>query len=956
MLLRWGLLLGLFQAVVWGAVPTPVFEELGTSLKPIIPLEEGWQEPPRMAQTRCWWWWLNGNVTEAALTRDLEEMKAKGLGGANIIDAGGADQWGNRQVPHGPDFASPQWCRLFVHAVHEADRLGLELGFNIVSGWNMGGPMVTPEMASKTLTFAESTVEGGQLLRMQLPQPQMRDDFYREVAVVAFPVSQRQDLPRIADWRQKAYYEYPGPYSAPPAWHLLNTADSNGPQACCHLTEVLDLTNKMDSHGRLRWQAPAGQWKVLRFGYTITDARVSTHSEGWSGRAIDYLDHDAFHFYWQKVVTPILTEVKPYLGRSLRFLHTDSWELGPVNWTPTLPQAFQDLHGYAMTSYLPALAGYVVENRQVSTRFLNDFRATLAHLIAENNYTVFAQTAHAWDLGIHPESGGPHAGPFDALQNLGRSDMPMGEFWARSRTHRVRDEERLFVKQTSSAAHIYGKRIALAEAFTTIGPQWERDPRMLKPVFDRVACEGHNLTMLHTFDCSPASMGLPGQDYFAGTHINPRVTWWNQAGAFIHYLNRCQFLLQQGLPVSDVLYFYGENIPAFVRLKKEDPAGVGPGYDYDVINREALLTRVAVQDGDIVLPDGTRYRLLVLPAYDAISLKSLRKIAALVDAGATVVGRRPRHPLGLDGYPACDQTFQQLTERLWGQGLVLGPQPARQVLEAKGIDPDFSYNSAEPQTKLDYIHRRTDQADIYFVVNRNPSRAQAECFFRVAGKQPELWTPLTGQRLPARAFRQEHGRTVVPLDLEPEETVFVIFQKSIASDATGTGQRNRPVLSPVQTLMVPWTVQFDPNWGPAQPQVFPELNSWTEHADPLVKYFSGHAVYQTTFDCNTVLESGYRLALDLGVVKNLAQVRLNGRDLGTVWTVPFRVDITDCVKPRDNRLEVTVVNLWPNRLIGDQQLPPEQRRTYTNITKFKKDSPLLPSGLLGPVRILSGID
>ncbi len=244
-----------------------------------------------------------------------------------------------------------------------------------------------------------------------------------------------------------------------------------------------------------------------------------------------------------------------------------------------------------MTPYLPTLAGYVINDAVTSTRFLNDFRRTLGDLIADGKYRSFSDYAHQRGMGIHPESGGPHAAPVDSLLCLGRSDIPMGEFWARSKTHRVEDSSRLFVKQPASAAHIYGRRLVIAEAFTTIGPHWEKDPRDLKPVFDRVACERLNLVMWHTFDCSPKEAGTPGQAYFAGTHLNPQVTWWNQADGFLDYLSRCQFLLQQGLAVSDVLFFYGENVPSFVRLKRDDPTGVLPGYDYDVINAEALIGR-----------------------------------------------------------------------------------------------------------------------------------------------------------------------------------------------------------------------------------------------------------------------------------------------------------------------------------------------------------------------------
>ena len=1112
-LLLLGLSAGACCARAAAETPTAVLDpRWATSLEPTVDLEEGWHNPPAMSRVRCWWWWLNGNVTKAAITRDLEEMKAKGLGGANIIDAGGADQRGHRQVPHGPDFASAAWRELFVHALQEADRLGLELGLNIQSGWNLGGPTVRPEHAAKKLTWAETTVAGGSSINLKLPDPPATGGFYRDVATLAVRVSadeaagggfeisaehSQADHPpdlavdgdpntfwvsgtrdertgpsverpvrlefefatpttvtqiviyprddygpkrgwiqsaasprnwhvlgrwsadatgktiinfprttasrfrlviveaydprspvmprnvqiaevelrndgnelegaaahvaRVENFEQKAYYQYPGPFTATKADHLLRGIGGEPGERCIRPDELVDVSDRVDAEGRLTWDPPPGTWKILRFGYTLTGSRVSTSSDGWKGYAIDYLDRDAFDAYWQDVVQPLLDAARPYLGRSLRFLHTDSWELGPVNWTPALPSEFAQRRGYDMTPYFPVLAGYVVENRDVSNRFLNDFRRTLADGIVAGKYATFREYAHQLGLGIHPESGGPHAAPIDALLCLSRSDVPMGEFWARSPTHRIQDHERFFTKQPSSAAHVYGKRIVMAESFTSIGPQWEESPRDLKPVFDQAACEGLNLVMLHTFDCSPESMGLPGQAYFAGTHINPNVTWWRHADAFFGYLNRCQFLLQQGLPVADVLYFYGENVPNFVRLKAEDPAHVLPGYDYDVINREALLERTSVRNGQIVLPDGTAYRVLVLPEGDCYSLAALKKVEALLAEGATIVGPKPSVPIGLSADPDEEIEFRELADRLWqenvGEGVpVVRDVSAREALGYAQIGPDFSTGSAsETPGEIDYFHRRTSGTEIYFVSNRSASAKMVEGSFRVAGKQPELWDALSGQIRDAQAFSQSDGRTTVPLRLPPGGSMFVIFRRDISPSAHGSREQNEPQLVPATQLDTPWIVEFDPRWGgPEKPIPLDKLTSWSELDDPKMKYYSGTAIYRTTFDLKQPLaaKTGERAWLDLGDVKNVASVKLNGSPLGVLWTDPFRVELTGHLRERDNELEIEVTNLWPNRLIGDERLLPDQRITKTNITKFHGDSPLLKSGLLGPVELM----
>ncbi|MBI5380559.1 MAG: glycoside hydrolase [Opitutae bacterium] len=982
-------LLGLGVCLAWvAAAAAPIRPDLASSLQATQPLEEGWQNPPQLARTRVWWWWLNGNVTKAALTRDLEEMKAKGLGGANVIDAGGDNQRDARRVPHGPDFGSPAWRELFLHALAEADRLGLELGLNIQSGWNLGGPTVTIEESAKKLVYSDTIVEGGARVETTLPEPMHREPFYRDVAVLALPApppgatpppppppppaktkskEKAQPvtlLPRLAE---KAYERYPGIFTATTAWHLLETGDATPADAPCRPEDLINLTARVDAAGKLVWDAPPGRWSVLRFGYTVSGAHVSTCSEGGEGWAIDYLDATAFETYWQRVLAPIFAEAKPYLGKSLRFLHTDSWELGPVNWTAAMPAQFQRLRGYELTAFLPVFANRIIGSREISTRFLNDLRRTLAELIAENNYRVFARHAHALGLGIHPESGGPHAAPVDALLNLGISDVPMGEFWAPSATHRTKPEQRFFVKQTSSAAHVYGLRISLAEAFTSIGPHWEEDPRSLKASFDRAACEGHNLTMWHTFDCSPAEMGLPGQAYFAGSHLNPNTTWWPQAGAFFSYLNRCHFLLQQGLPVSDVLHFYGENIPSFVRLKDDDPAGAAPDYDYDVIDLNALLTRTRTDStGRVALPDGVSYPLLSITPHDAIGLPVLRHLATLVRGGATLVGRPPARPYGLGGGPAAETEFAALVAELWGQnpaaatphrcgrGQVFADTPARELLPRLGVGRDFAWTGGEADTLIDYIHRRTDRAEIYFVANRQNRRESGTAAFRVTGRRPELWDPVTGQRRALPVFAQEGAITRVPLRFEAEQAFFVIFREPAPTTAPVAGAINFTDPTPLQTLSGPWTVQFDPAWGGPAEAIFTALTDWSQHAEEGIRHYSGTAVYVKTFNAPAPAP-GARVLLDLGELKNLAEVTLNGRPLGVLWSAPFRVDVTDALRPGENALRIKIVNLWPNRLIGDQHLPKETRRTRTNIAKFElsRNQTLLPSGLFGPVQLLT---
>jgi hypothetical protein len=938
-----------------------------------VTLERGFVHPPPEARLRAYWWWLNGNVTEAAITRDLEAMAAQGFGGALICDAGGAEQDGNDRVPHGPTFFSPEWRALYRHALREADRLGLEMSLNIQSGWNLGGPMVPAEDAPKKLVWSETTIQGPRSLARVLDRPKHAPAFYRDVAVVAYPVKVATEARRpLANWAQKAMHKALH-FSAPVTTPLFEELPSVHGEEDAASGEIVDLTDRLEADGTLRWQVPAGEWQILRFGCTLNDhCRVSTCSDGWQGYALDPFDAGAFRRYWEAVVAPLIADAGPLAGRTLKYLHTDSWEVEVANWTPTLREEFRRRRGYDLLPFLPVIAGRIIDSRPVSNRFLDDFRKTMGDLAVDHHFRLFSDWAAAHGLRLHPESGGPHAVPVDSLRCLGINDAPMSEFWAWSWRHRVGDTNRFFVKQPASAAHTYGRRLVLAEGFTTIGPHWQETLwDNLKPAFDRALCEGLNRLVWHTFTCSPLEMGLPGQEYFAGTHFNPNATWWSRSGPFLAYLNRCQFMLQQGRFVADAVYYYGDHVPNFAQLKQSDPARVLPGYDYDVATEEVVLTRMEVSEGRIVLPDGMSYRVLVLPDRASISLPVLRKIRELVAAGATVMGPKPTRATGLRGFPACDQEVNRLADELWGEGdkpvpprsrpfgsgRVLSGVTAREVLLADGVPPDFEFAGGAPGTALDYIHRATDEADIYFVANRSNRFEPVVCRFRVADRVPELWDPVTGGRRVLPAFERVGGRTMVPLEFTPFGSWFVVFGTNTGAATSIAGNRNFPVIEPRHELAGAWQVKFDRDQGGPGSVEFGQLRDWTEHHEPGVRHYSGTATYTKEFEPPPAILAGRlgnseRLLLDLGELRELAEVRLNGRELGILWCPPFRVDVTDVLKPGENTLEVDIVNFWPNRIIGDAALAPEERRTRTNIRKLTRDTPLVRSGLMGPVRLL----
>lgn len=996
-------------------------------------LNKGFVTPPADFKLRCYWWWLNSMVTKESISRDLEQMKMNGYGGASIIDAGSSNYTVAHKTKAGPVFMTPGWMELYKHAIKEAQRIGIELSVNCQSGWNPGGPTITPELALKKIVFTEAKVTGGKKLQVSLPQPESKL-LYQDIMVQAF--KQPATYFPLKDsamkyWGIKSFNEdfgFKGTYP-------LNKLREEYPDAerikGIQISSIINLTDKF-INGVLTWDAPEGDWTIIRYGWTCTGAVTSTNSDGWEGLSLDHLNPEAFKKFSNDVILPLIKTAQS-AGNSLHFLQTDSWEMGSVGWTNNFANEFKKFRGYNIASYLPVLTGRVVESVDQSDRFLHDYRKTIGDCVAANHYQLFSDLAHQNGLGIHPESGGPHSAPVDALKVMAISEFPQGEFWATANTHRIKDDERLAVKQSASVAHTNGKRLVAAEGPTSIGPQWERSPKDLKSNIDRVFCSGVNRIVWHTFTASPKEFGKPGNEYFAGTHLNPNVTWWKQAGDFINYLNRCTYLLSQGLFVADVLYYYGDDVPNFVFLK-EDVKDLTFGHDWDKCSKEALLKRVSVKDKKVLFPDGMSYRLLVLPSESSIDLEVLRKVESLVKSGLTVIAPRPFQATGLNNFPESDQEVKAIAMRMWGdidgvsktennygKGKVIWGKDVNTVLREMKVKPDLDFISTQPNTGLDYIHRTSDELDIYFVVNRFgrkgindfkflylptlPDRYElVECKFRVTGMVPELWDPMTGQTRAVVTYREENGQTIIPLSFEPEGSQFIVFKKarqathitSVEKDGKlffpnnqfkgivypliavvkKDGKFSSTIFEPgnytitwsdgrttnsklkdsttIQMLSGKWEVNFDTIWGgPASIQI-DSLESWTLFENKGIKYYSGTAVYKKVFSVNDGYLNGRKIILDLGNVLEMASISINGHKMAVKWNAPFQFDITNYALKGNNQLEVEVVNLWPNRLIGDSKLPAEMRLTKTNIMKYNdadSEKLLRESGLIGPVKL-----
>ena len=778
--------------------------------------------------------------------------------------------------------------------------------------------------------------------------------------------------------------------------------------------ESIDPKSVIDLTGKQEWAAPPGNWVVLRVGHTSTGA--TTHPSTTPGLECNKLSPVAVRHHIENMFGPVMSDSPSSVGKAFKYILLDSWECGCENWTGELPAEFQRRRGYELMPWLPALTGAIIGSAEQTQRFLWDYRRTLADLLAENHYGEIQKYAHEHSLGLCSEATGIGM-PTVADQLLCKKycDIPMGEFWV----NHQRDANIDDAKEAACAAHLYGQNIAATESFTSTPDTaaWKNDPYSLKAMGDQMFCLGVNRFIFHRYAHQPWLDRKPGMSMGPwGINFERSNTWWEQGSAWMDYISRCQHLLQQGVFRADLCYFYGEGVPSTVRHSSLSPS-VPKGYDYDVCNADVLLNLMEVKDGRITTTSGMSYRVLVLPAIDRMTLPVLQKIAKLVNDGAEVYGPKPLDSPSLTGYPESDSELTKLADDLWGscdgkivtehaygKGKIVWGEPLEKVL---GGPPDFTAAKGD----LLFIHRkdaandRKDaDAEIYFVSNQEKLALTTECSFRAAGKIPELWHPDTGKSETVALYRTENGRTVLPIHFDPVGSVFVVFRKEAPSApsiisvqfdgknpfadgaeetvgipevvnskvrftawksgayecATASGRTVKgtvPELSAPLELAGSWQLTFPPKLGAPTKATFDQLISWSDSTVEGIKYFSGTATYEKSFSLpKEFFTKGRRAFLDLGTVKNLAEVSLNGKPLGILWKEPFRVEITGAARPGKNQMIVKVTNLWPNRLIGDEKMPESQRITWASVSLYKADSPLLPSGLLGPIKVISAQD
>jgi hypothetical protein len=938
-----------------------------------------------------------------------------------------------------PDPSNPQYLELIFPQPFTSHILTFFPAWQEWPVCNVKGNLQISEDGKKYKTIAEFN---GGAPSISLEYPEITSKHYRlnftEITKEVFPLHElsfseiKLMSTRINNAEEKAMFLPPQSTIMVPAEVQAISAKYTVPK-----NQVMIISDKMKTDGSISWDIPKGKWTILRIGHTTTGKFNHPAPEGGLGYECDKMSKEASTQFFNGLIAKLADNSKDLIGRSFVSTHIDSWEVGSQNWTPGFFEEFKKRRGYDLIPYIPVMTGRIVDNIEMSERFLWDLRTTISEMMLENYVENIKMLAHNKGLNLSIEA--YEKCMTDEMTYAGRADEPMAEFWSWDKFGAA-----FSCTEMSSAAHVYGKRIIGAEAFTAdANEKWQGHPARIKDLGDWAFCQGINRFVFHRYAMQPYENILPGISMGPwGLHYERTQTWWKQSVAWHQYLSRCQYLLQQGLFAADICYLAPEAAPqSWNALKYTDESWPvekirdNSAYNFDGCPAEALLNRASVKNGKIVFPDGMSYHLLVLPESNTMSLRLLKKIIELVSDGATVTGAPPVKALGLSGYPKSDETVKKLASELWGncngmtvkersygKGKIICGKKPEEVLAEMGVKRDFQADQF-----IRYTHRIINNYDVYFVSNPGQKDLIANCRFRVSNRAPEIWDPMNGKITKPAQYASANGMISMPIHFDPAGSAFVVFKreipvknntvKSLTCDgkeisievenlkqnafkicAGTTGKYvittaddkiySTDVTKLPESVVVkgPWEVRFLSGTGAPEKTSFDTLYSWSQDRNEKIKYYSGTAVYSKEIIIGEDMMSKNRLILlDLGKVEVMAEVAVNGKKLGIIWKTPYSIDITPAVKPGTNKVEIIVANLWVNRLIGDEQLPdnskrdtlgihpawspqgsllewpqwvldgkpdPSGRNTFTTWKLWKKDSPILESGLLGPVRIV----
>lgn len=965
-------------------------------------LMEDFKSPPKEYCPGVYWYFMDGNISKEGITKDLESMKDVGINYVLFLEV-------NVGVPRGEvDFLSNEWKDCFKHAVNECKRLGITMILGVGPGWTgSGGPWVDIKKSMRHLVSETLVVTGSgkQKIYIKKPEPKMPYfgmwvfneelkkkwlDYYEDVAVLAFPFA--EDNLKIKDINEKVLY-YREPYSSVQnvKQYIDRDFNSNEEGPVVNSCEIINLTDSL--HGdTVSWDVPSGKWTVLRFGIRNNGAVTRPAPVPGLGFECDKADTVALKEHLDSFTEELFSFVGDSLSDEnggLKILHMDSWEMGAQNWTYNFVEEFKKRRGYDPQPFYPVYAGYVVDGGEISERFMWDIRQTMQELMIEyhSGYLKKYANEYGMQLSIEPYD----MNPMQDLELGATADIPMCEFWSPGGFNTS-----FSAIEGSSLGNLKGQRIVPSEAFTAWGDGWKQHPASMKNQTDWAFASGINRLMFHTFQHQSLPDSLrPGMTMGPyGIHWDRNQTWWPYVGEYHKYVTRCQYLLQKGETIADILLLAPEEAPFVFKAPESYVKGDSfmpdkRGYNFDVCPA-SILYSARVENGYLKFPGGMKYKLLVLPEFERMTPKLLKKIEYLAANGAVIVGNPPKKSPSLSNYPESDKEILSITSKMWGNNIAKGIAYSKyedgvivsgdslrvcsdnlypnydiisSVLSSFDICEDFK--SSIPY--LRYIHKKYRDIDYYFISNISDTIFSSDCRFRINNKQPYLWNPVTGETNKILTD-ESSSSTTINLKFEPHQSYFIVFHgKADVNDTSNTHVVNNSKLFVIDGS---WKVSFSPEYGGPKEQIFKDLIDWSKHSSDSIKYYSGTAVYKKDFKYFSKSKET-RKYLDLGKVKNIAKVILNGVDVGILWTEPWRIEITKYLNEGNNYLELEVTNLWPNRLIGDEQKENDgivngewpkwiteksqrysSRYTFSTYSHYTKDSKLLESGLLGPVTII----
>jgi hypothetical protein len=783
--------------------------------------------------------------------------------------------------------------------------------------------------------------------------------------------------------------------------------------------EVIDLTSKMNEDGTLNWTPAEGSWTVIRFGFTSTGAMNGPATAAGTGLECDKMDTAALNLHFRSFPEKLIQKAGPFTGNTFKFMLIDSWECGYQNWTASLPNEFETRRGYSLLPYIPVLCGESSGSSETDNAVLYDFRRTLADLIENNYYKHFSDLLHKNKMEFHAEViyGNANYPALDILKTTKYVDLPMYEFWSTTDNNQNLTSypvSGVELNMPACAAIGYQKPVMASEAYTGMA-HYSESPAGLKPFGDRAYCAGINQMILHSYVHQPTD-NKPGMTLGQfGSHFNRNNSYWQYLSGWFNFQERINYVLQQGVACHDVLYYLGDQLPQYLVYNKSNTLPFG--YMFNSCNFDILKNRINISDGKLVLNNEVSYSLLSFPPYETIEFETLKRLEELVKQGAVVYAPKPLYLLSLNDLNKNRKQFEELTAKIWGnidgqqitenkygKGKVFWGIPIAEVLAKQEILPDIKTGRSD-STNILFIHKKTGDTDVYFVVNQQNKTLKRDISFKITGKTPEIWNPEYGTIAQPAIFSTDKHYTTLPVTLKPYESLLFVFSGTQPENYIHTVKQNGEVIFPAgsnsELKNLPEIVikekKFTAISGQAgdyelitsknkafkfkgtpfeeieinefagkiifeseypdkpEPIEINSLTSFTKSENPKIKYFAGNANYTITFKVEgDKIQNADSILLDLGHFESIAEVKLNGNLLERLWKPGKLISVKGTLQ-QENILEVSVANIYRNRFIGDFIEYGKIQNLWTSspVGDFlNKNKSLQPSGLTGPLRIL----